>query len=92
MLMKETHENILTVLETINLFPDSVRTLYSLKPRFFFITMFCYEDIFSALVEDTNLWVAWNTLKDKFEKINNTSMLMLLDKSNSVCLQGGGLL
>ena len=52
--------------------------------------MSCREDIFNTLADVTDPRVAWNTLKDRFEKVNNASHLMLLDKLNSVRLPNNG--
>ena len=56
----------------------------------FSITMLCREDIFNTLADVTDPRIAWNTLKNKFKKVNNASRLMLLDKVNSVRLPDGG--
>jgi hypothetical protein len=52
--------------------------------------MSCREDIFNELAEITDPQVAWTTLKDRYEKANNASRLMLLDKLNAVRLPEGG--
>ena len=52
--------------------------------------MSCREDIFNTLADVIDPQISWNILKDKFEKINNASRLMLLDKLNSVRLPDGG--
>ena len=48
------------------------------------ITMSCREHIFNELVETDGPRVAWNTLKDRYQKANNASRLMLLDKLNAI--------
>ena len=52
--------------------------------------MSCREDIFNTLTDITDPRAVWNALKDRFEKVNNASCLMLLDKLNSVRLLDGG--
>ena len=47
--------------------------------------------IFNTLADITNPRVAWNALKDCFEKANNAFHFMLLDKLNSIRLLYGGL-
>ena len=57
----------------------------------FSITMSCREDIFNTLAHIIDPRAMWNALKDRFEKVNNASRLMLLDKLDFVRLPDGGL-
>ena len=52
--------------------------------------MSCKEDIFNTLANIIDPQAMWNALKDHFEKVNNASRLILLDKLYSVKLPDGG--